>query len=119
VGYQLEATRSFTFFCLPIGSRQTNLWVKAVLGNSMRGPRKTFKPADDVLIRQQPVTGMSLKRLATILRTTQGAIRYRARELGVLLVVGDVRGGNIDTRTPRTDGLVDPLLERLKDTHEK
>jgi hypothetical protein len=27
----------------------------------MRGPRKTFKPADDVLIRQQPVTGMSLK----------------------------------------------------------
>lgn len=86
----------------------------------MRGVRKTFKPADDVLIRQQPVTGMSLKRLATILRTTQGAIRYRARELGVSLVVGGVRGGNIDTRTSRgTDRFVDPLLERLKDTHEK
>jgi len=82
----------------------------------MRGPRKTFKASDDLLIRQHPVTVMCLKRLATILRTTQGAIRHRARELSVSLVIGDVRGGNIDTRTLRcTDRLVDPLLERLKD----
>ncbi len=86
----------------------------------MRGPRKTFKASDDMLIRQQPVTGISLKRLATILRTTQESIRHRARELGVSLVIGDVRGGNIDTRTLRgTDRLVDPLLERLKDIREK
>lgn len=86
----------------------------------MRGPRKNFKSSDDLLIRQQPVTGISLKRLAAILRTTQEAIRRRARELGVSLVIGDVRGGSIDTRTLRcTDRFVDPLLERLKDTHEK
>ena len=46
--------------------------LSAVLGDPMRGPRKTFKASDDVLIRQQPVTGMSLKRLATILRTHSG-----------------------------------------------
>jgi hypothetical protein len=93
--------------------------LSAVLGEPMRGPRKTFKASDDVLIRQQPVTCMSLKRLATILRTTQAAIRHRARELGVSLVIG-VRGGNIDTRTLRhTDKSVDPLLERLKGIREK
>jgi hypothetical protein len=85
----------------------------------MRGKRKDFTSSDDLLIQQQPVTGMSVKRLATILRTTQGVIRHRARELGVSLVIGDVRGENIDTRTLRTDRLVDPLLERLKGTREK
>ena len=89
-------------------------------GMSNEHLRKNFTPSDDVLIRQQPVTGISLKRLATILRTTQESIRHRARELGVSLVIGDVRGGNIDTRTLRcTDGLVDPLLERLKDIRDK
>ena len=73
-----------------------------------------------MLIRQQPVTGISLKRLSTILRTTQESIRHRARELAVSLVIGDVRGGNFDTRSLRcTDRLVDPLLERLKDIREK
>ena len=86
----------------------------------MRGKRRNFTSSDDLLIQQQPVTGMSVKRLATILRTTQGTIRHRARELGVSLVIGDVRGGNVDTRTLRsTDGFVDPLLERLKNAREK
>ena len=86
----------------------------------MRGKRKKFTSSDDLLIRQQPATGMSLKRLASILRTTQEAVRHRAKELGVSLVVGDARGGNIDTRMLRsTDGFVDPLLERLKNSREK
>ena len=86
----------------------------------MRGKRKKFTSSDDLLIRQQPATGMSLKRLASILRTTQEAVRHRAKELGVSLVVGDARGGNIDTRMLRsTDGFVDPLLERLKNAREK
>lgn len=80
--------------------------------------RKNFTPSDDALIRQQPVTGIGIRRLAQILRTNQEAIRHRATELGVSLVIGDEGGGAIDTRTLRcTDGFVDPLLERLKDVH--
>jgi hypothetical protein len=41
------------------------------LGVSMRGRRKNFTPSDDALIRQQPVTGIDVKRLAQILRTNQ------------------------------------------------
>jgi hypothetical protein len=86
----------------------------------MRGPRKKFNSSDDLLIRQQPITGISLKRLAARLRTTQEAIRYRAKQLGVSLLVGDVRGEPMDTRTfDYAGGLVDPLLERLKDVHKK
>ena len=81
--------------------------------------RKNFTPSDDALIRQQPVVGTGLKRLALILRTNQEAIRQRATELGVSLVIGDENGA-IDTRTLRcTDGFVDPLLQRLKDVHRK
>ena len=83
----------------------------------MRRPRKKFNSSYDLLIRQQPVTGISLKRLATRLRTTPEAIRYRAKELGVSLVVGDVRGEPMDTRD--AGSFVDPLLERLKDVHEE
>lgn len=82
--------------------------------------RKNFTSSDDVLIRQQPVTGIGLKRLAAILHTNQEAIRQRATELGVSLVIGDESDGAIDTRTVRsTDGFVDPLLQRLKDVHGK
>jgi hypothetical protein len=82
--------------------------------------RKNFTPSDDALIRQQPVTGIGLKRLALILRTNQEAIRQRATELGVSLVIGDESDVAIDTRTLRcTNGFVDPLLERLKDVHGK
>jgi 3-deoxy-D-manno-octulosonate 8-phosphate phosphatase KdsC-like HAD superfamily phosphatase len=82
--------------------------------------RKNFTLSDDALIRQQPVTGIGLRRLALILRTNQEAIRQRATELGVSLVIGAESDGAIDTRTLRcTDGFVDPLLERLKDVHGK
>jgi hypothetical protein len=82
--------------------------------------RKKFTPSDDALIRQQPVTGMGLRRLALILHTNQEAIRHRATELGVSLVIGNESYGAIDTRTLRcSSGFVDPLLERLKDVHGK
>jgi hypothetical protein len=82
--------------------------------------RKNFTPSDDALIRQQPLTGIGLKRLADILRTNQEAIRHRATELGVSLIFGLESDGAIDTRTLRcTDGFVDPLLERLKNVYGK
>jgi len=80
--------------------------------------RKNFTSSDDALIRQQPVTGISLKRLAELLRTNHTALRQRATELGVSLVIGDESDGAIDTRILRSkDGFVDPLLQRLKDKH--
>ena len=82
--------------------------------------RKNFTPSDDAVIRQQPVTGIGLKRLAAMLHTSQEALMDRATELGVSLVIGDESQGAIDTRTLRcTDGFVDPLLKRLKDIHGK
>jgi hypothetical protein len=82
--------------------------------------RKNFTSSDDALIRQQPVTGIGLKRLAAILHTNQEALRQRATELGVSLIIGDESDGAIDTRTLRsTDGFIDPLLQRLKDVHRK
>jgi len=83
--------------------------------------KKNFTPAEDELIRQQPVTGIGIARLAQILRTNQPALRHRATELGVSLVIGDTESdGTIDTRTLRcTDGFVDPLLERLKIVYGK
>ena len=81
--------------------------------------RKNFTPADDELIRQQPLTGIGLKRLADILRTNPETIRRRATELGVSLIFAFESDGVIDTRTLRcTDGFVDPLLERLKEVHK-
>jgi hypothetical protein len=81
--------------------------------------KKKFKPSDDALIREQPMTGVGIRRLAQILRTNQDTIRNRATELGVSLVIGD-DGTAIDTRRLRcTDGFVDPLLRRLKDVHGK
>ena len=88
-----------------------------VQGMSNDHRRKNFTPADDALIRQQPVTGISLKRLAQILRTNHTALRQRATELGVSLVIGDESDGAMDTRS--TNGFVAPLLERLKDVHGK
>jgi hypothetical protein len=82
--------------------------------------RKNFTPSDDLLIRQQPVTGIGLKRLAELLRTSQQALRQRATELNVSLVFGAESDGALDTRTlRRTNGFIDPLLKRLKDIHGK
>jgi hypothetical protein len=63
--------------------------------------KKNFTPSDDALIRQQPTTGINLKRLAAILHTNHAALRQRATELGVSLVIGAESDGAIDTRTIR------------------
>jgi hypothetical protein len=79
---------------------------------------KNFAQSDDALILDQPVTGISLKTLATMLRTSEESVTRRADELGVSLAISDVYDAAVDTRTLRCrDGLVDPLLERLKRAH--
>ena len=82
--------------------------------------QKNFTPLDDALIRQQSVTAIGIRRLAQHLRTTQEAVRDRATELGVSLVIGEGDGA-VDTRAIRCtdDGYVGPLLERLKDVYGK
>ena len=80
--------------------------------------KKNFTPSDDALIREQPVTGIGLNLLATTLRTSRDTVMRRADQLGVSLVISDDHDEPVDTRTlRRTDGLVDPLLERLKRVH--
>jgi hypothetical protein len=80
--------------------------------------KRIFTPSDDALIREQPVTGIGLKTLETVLHTSRETLMRRADELGVTLVVGDDHDGAVDTRALRcTDGLIDPLLERLKQVH--
>jgi len=81
-------------------------------------PKRNFTPSDDTLIREQPVTGIGLKTLATMLHVSQNTLMRRADELGVSLVISEDHDDPVDTRTRRcTDGLVDPLLERLKTVH--
>ena len=80
--------------------------------------KKNFTPSDDALIREQPVTGIGLNLLATTLRTSRDTVMRRADQLGVSLVISDDHDEPVDTRTLRcNDGLVDPLLERLKRVH--
>jgi hypothetical protein len=80
--------------------------------------KRNFTPSDDVLIREQPVTGIGLRTLETMLRTNRETLMRRADELGVSLVISDDHDEAVDTRALRcTDGLVDPLLERLKQVH--
>jgi hypothetical protein len=79
---------------------------------------RNFTRSDDALILEQPVTRIGLKILATMLRTSQERVMRRAEELGVSLAISDDYDGAVDTRTLRChDGLVDPLLERLKRVH--
>jgi hypothetical protein len=80
--------------------------------------KKNFTSSDDALIREQPVTGINLKVLATRLGRTPDTVMRRADELGVSLAITDDHDGAIDTRALRcSDGLVDPLLERLMRVH--
>ena len=80
--------------------------------------KRIFTPSDDALIREQPITGMGIKTLETMLGTNQEALMRRADELGVSLLIHDGHDEAIDTRTLRcTNGVVDPLLERLKQVH--
>ena len=79
---------------------------------------RNFTLSDDALIMEQPVTRIGLNILATMLRTSQERVMRRADELGVSLAISDDHGGAVDTRTRRcSDGLVDPLLERLNRVH--
>jgi hypothetical protein len=79
-------------------------------------PRGLIMPLRSV--REQPVTGIGLKMLATTMRTSRDKVMRRADELGVSLAIRDEYEEAGDTRTlRRTDGLVDPLLERLKRVH--
>jgi hypothetical protein len=79
---------------------------------------RNFTPSDDALILEQPVTRIGLKTLATMLRTSRETLIRRAGELGVSLAISDDYDEAVDTRALRcTDGLVDPLLERLKRVH--
>jgi hypothetical protein len=81
-------------------------------------PTRNFTRSDDALILEQPVTRIGLKTLATMLRTSQEGVMRRADELGVSLAISDDHDGAVDTRAlHRSDGLVDPLLERLKQVH--
>ena len=79
--------------------------------------KRKFTPSDDTLIREQPITGIGLKTLGTMLRISRDTLLRRADELGVTLIINDDHEA-VDTRSLRcTDGLVDPLLERLKRVH--
>jgi hypothetical protein len=78
--------------------------------------RKNFTPSDDALIQGQPVTGIGLKTLATMLHTSEETLMRRADQLGVSLAISDVHAGVVDTRALRRS-LVDPLLERLQQVH--
>ena len=83
-----------------------------------RHRRTNFTPSDDALIRQQPMSGVGLQTLETLLRTNREALMRRADELGVSLDIGDDHDRAVDTRTLRdSDRLLDPLLERLKRIH--
>jgi hypothetical protein len=77
--------------------------------------KRIFTPSDDALIREQPIAGVDLKTLETMLGTSREALLRRADELGVSL---DDHYEVVSTPAIRcTDGLVDPLLERLKQVH--
>ena len=80
--------------------------------------KRNFSSSDDALILQQPFTRIGIKTLAAMLRTSQEKVMRRAEELGVSLAISDDHDGAVDTRKlHRGDGLVDPLLERLKRVH--
>jgi hypothetical protein len=80
--------------------------------------KRIFTPSDDALIRQQPFTGMGLKTLETMLRTNREASCAVPRNSAFRSSSINDHDEAIDTRTLRcTDGPVDPLLQRLKQTH--
>ncbi|MGA8396688.1 MAG: hypothetical protein WB752_13715 [Pseudolabrys sp.] len=79
---------------------------------------RKFTSSDDALILQQPVSGVGLNTLAKMIRTSREAIIRRAGELGVSLDISNDHDDAADTRVlRRSDKLVDPLLERLKQVH--
>ena len=89
----------------------------AIEGMNKKPYKRNFTPSDDALIREQPVTGIALKVLATTLRTSRDTLMRRADQLGVSLAIRDEHDEAVDTRLRCSDKLVDPLLERLKRVH--
>ena len=59
-----------------------------------------FTPSDDAMIREQPVTGIGLKTLETMLPTIRETLLRRADGLGVSLLISNDHDhdGAIDTR---------------------
>ena len=80
---------------------------------------RNFTPLDDAVILQQPVTGIGVNTLATMLHTSREMVMRRASELGVSLDTSDDHDEAADTRafSCMDKRLVDPLLERLKQVH--
>ena len=80
---------------------------------------RNFTPMDDAVILQQPVTGIGVNTLATMLHTSREMVMRRASELGVSLDTSDDHDQAADTRafSCMDKRLVDPLLERLKQIH--
>ena len=80
---------------------------------------RNFTPLDDAVILQQPVTGIGVNTLATMLRTSREMLICRAGQLGVSLDISDDHDEVADTRafSCRDKRLVDPLLEQLKQIH--
>jgi hypothetical protein len=80
--------------------------------------KRIFTPSDDAMVREQPVTGIGLKTLETKLYTSRETLMRRADELGVSLDISVDHDKAVDTRPLRcSNGLIDPLLERLKQAH--
>ena len=59
---------------------------------------RNFTPSDDALILEQPVTGIGVKTLATMLNTSREMLIRRAGELGVSLAISDDHDDAFDTR---------------------
>ena len=80
---------------------------------------RKFTPSDDEAILQQPVSGIGVKSLAKMIRTTPEMLIRRAGELGVSLDTGNDHDEPVDTQalSCRDRRLVDRLLERLKQVH--
>ncbi|HEY6700159.1 MAG TPA: hypothetical protein VI137_04965 [Pseudolabrys sp.] len=77
---------------------------------------RNFTPSDDALICSNRSLS-SASRHWQMIRTSQEVLIRRADELGVSLISDD-RDEALDTRAlRRSEKLVDPLLERLKQIH--
>jgi hypothetical protein len=89
----------------------------------MRGhmnKKRTFTPTEDALILEHSTRRTSIDLLATTLGTSRETVIRRAVELGVALNIDDGHDEPVDTRALRcSDGVVDPLLERLKRVHSE
>lgn len=110
----LNRTRRHLYFCG--GALANEGEDNTSMNNKHR--KRNFTPSDDILIQEQPLTGIGLKTLETMLHVSRETLLRRADELGVTLVTRDVCDVLVDTRKRRrTEGLFDPLLERLKEVH--